>query len=95
MKAKLKFLDQRFSIGGCKKGLLGVRTSLLYKKLYIKWCKGCENDFSFRTGCRLQNELRTGGLDEETLTVQYRKWQALDRRRFIARKKCVLKFTET
>ena len=26
--------------------------------LYIKWCKGCENDFSFRTGCGLQNELR-------------------------------------
>jgi len=32
------------------------------KKQYIKWCKGCKNDFSFRTGCGLQNELRTAGL---------------------------------
>ena len=24
--------------------------------------RGCKNDFSFRTGCGLQNELRTAGL---------------------------------
>jgi len=31
---------------------------------YMKWCKGLKNDFSFRMGCGLQNELRTAGLRE-------------------------------
>jgi len=34
-----------------------------YKKQYIKWCKRCKNDFSFRTGSGLQNELRTAVLE--------------------------------
>ena len=47
---------------------MGVRTSLpnsssLQKTIaYIKWCKGCKNDFSFRTECGIQNELRTATL---------------------------------
>jgi len=62
-----KGLGQQFSIGvahpgECEKGLLGVRTSLIIQKLYIKWCKGCKTDFYFWTGCGLQNELRTAGL---------------------------------
>ena len=34
------------------------------KKQYIKWCKGCANDFSFRTGCGLRNELRTAAVQQ-------------------------------
>jgi len=46
-------------------GILGMRTSLIIqKKKYIKWCKGCANDFSFRTGCGLRNELRTAAVQQ-------------------------------
>ena len=62
-------LEQWFSIGGARRDFLGCEllfsTSLLYKQQYIKWCKGCKNDFSFRTGCGLQNELRTGALERD------------------------------
>ena len=34
------------------------------KKHYMKWFKGCKNDFSIRTGCGLQNELKTAGLKQ-------------------------------
>ena len=77
-------LEQQFSIegartpGGCKKGFLGVRAFLLWilisamvmQKHYIKWCKGCKNDFSIRTGCGLQNELRTAALERRRFGAQ-------------------------
>jgi len=38
-------------------------SAMIVQKQYIKWCKGCKNDFFFRTGCGLQNELRTADLN--------------------------------
>ena len=69
-------LVQWFSIGGartlwgCEKGLFGVRTSLLnfsslQTTIHQMVQGGAKMIFSFRTGCGLQNELRTAALVEK------------------------------
>ena len=55
--------EQQFSIGGEKRDFMGCK-HLCANFSIIKWCKGCKRDFFFRTGCGLQNELRTSALKE-------------------------------
>ena len=66
-------VKQRFSIRGATRDFLGcqllcqtvAKFIFLYKFVqYIKWCKGCKNDFSFLTGCGLQKELRTAAVKD-------------------------------